>query len=140
VAFVEHVPAVEPVPLPQLPEVPQFASTWQAVPAVHVPLFAPPPHVPIPQSVFLWHAPAAFVPLFVHVPPPQVPSPQLALELQAWPALQIMLLQVPEPHSTPPLAAEQLQLPPLQVSPVGQSELAAQVLSWHLPTSAPLQV
>ena len=119
---------------------PQLASTWQAVPAVHVPLFVPPPHVPIPQSAFLWQAPAAFVPLFVHVPPPQLPAPQLALELQAWPDLQVMLRQVPEPHSTPLVAAEQLQVPPLQVSPVGQSVLNVQVLSWHLPTAAPLQV
>ena len=134
------MPAVAPVPLPQVPATPQFASVWQAAPAAQVPLLAPPPQVPSPQSVFLWQAPAAFVPLFVQVPPPHVPSPQLALEEQAWPALQVMLLQVPEPHSTPPFEAEQLHEPPLQVSPVGQSLLAAQVLSVHLPTSAPLQV
>jgi len=80
------------------------------------------------------------VPLFVQVPPPHVPSPQLALEVQAWPGLQVMLLHTPEPHSKPSLAAEQLQLPPLQVSPVGQSVFTLQVLSWHLPTSAPWQV
>jgi len=104
-----------------------------------VPLLLPPPHVPRPQSVFLWQAPAAFVPLFVHVPPPQVPNPQPALEVQAWPALHA---RPPHPplHSVLAVAAEQLQLPPLQLSPVGQSLLAAQVFSWHWPTKAPLQV
>ena len=64
VALVEQVPAVALVPLPQVPAIPQSELTWQAVPAAQVPLLVPPPQVPSPQSVLVWHAPAALLPLF----------------------------------------------------------------------------
>ena len=65
-----HVPAVAPLPVPQVPFTPHCAFVWQTVPAAHDPVWPVPPHVPSPQSVAAWQA------LFVlQVPPPHVPSP-----------------------------------------------------------------
>lgn len=44
-----HVPLVELVPRPQVPEGPHCASLWQTKPAMQLPVFAPLPRSQVPD-------------------------------------------------------------------------------------------
>ncbi len=77
IPLVAHVPAVAPRPVPQLPPVPQSVFSWQAAPALHLPVWRVPPHVPRPQSVVAWQGTFPG-----HVPLPQVPLPHWAFVVQ----------------------------------------------------------
>jgi hypothetical protein len=130
-ALVVHVPAVAPVPVPQVPFAPHCAFEWQTVPAAHVPVWPAPPQVPRPQSAVAWQG------TFVgHVPPPHVPFPHCELDVQ------LIGVQVIPPH-VPPLQSElpaHSQAPPTHARPVPQLPLLLQVFWPHVPVVAPPQV
>jgi hypothetical protein len=126
----EQVPAVAPVPWPQVAPVLQSESAWQLLPAGQV----PPLQLPLSQFELLVHA----APLSEQVPAvASVPCPQVAAVLQSESAWQLLPAgQVPPEQELLSHWLLAVQLVPLleqvpvlpQVAPVSQSASDVQVL------------